>query len=41
MKDIKTYVDKHQKRFLDELIALLKIPSISADKAYKKEVLQA
>lgn len=38
MKDIKTYVDKHQKRFLDELIALLKIPSISADKAYKKEV---
>ena len=38
MKDIKTYVDKHQKRFLDELITLLKIPSISADKAYKKEV---
>ena len=38
MKDIKKYIDTHQKRFLDELIDLLKIPSISADKAYKDEV---
>ena len=38
MKDIKKYIDTHQKRFLDELIELLKIPSISADKAYKEDV---
>ncbi|MBA82475.1 MULTISPECIES: dipeptidase [unclassified Leeuwenhoekiella] len=38
MKDIKKYIDTHQKRFLDELIELLKVPSISADKAYKDDV---
>ena len=39
MKDINNYIEKHKERFLDELISLLKIPSVSADKTYKKEVL--
>ncbi|MFI8377314.1 dipeptidase [Leeuwenhoekiella sp. NPDC079379] len=38
MKDTKNYVDTHQTRFLNELIELLKIPSISADKAYRDDV---
>ena len=38
MKDTKNYVDTHQKRFLNELIELLKIPSISADKVYRDDV---
>jgi acetylornithine deacetylase/succinyl-diaminopimelate desuccinylase-like protein len=40
MQDSKTYVEKHKKRFLNELIYLLKMPSISADSAYKKDVVQ-
>ena len=39
MSTIQTYIEKNKKRFLDELISLLKIPSVSADKAYKKDVL--
>ncbi|QCE41546.1 dipeptidase [Psychroserpens sp. NJDZ02] len=35
MKNIKSYVQENKQRFLDELIELLKIPSISADSAYK------
>ncbi|WP_019037520.1 dipeptidase [Psychroflexus tropicus] len=33
------YIDKHQQRFIDELVELLKIPSVSADPNFKKEVL--
>ncbi|MFT7498538.1 MAG: acetylornithine deacetylase/succinyl-diaminopimelate desuccinylase-like protein [Porticoccaceae bacterium] len=40
MKDVKSYIDQHRNRFLDELIELLKIPSVSADKAYKNDVLK-
>ncbi|MFT7331460.1 MAG: acetylornithine deacetylase/succinyl-diaminopimelate desuccinylase-like protein [Roseivirga sp.] len=40
MKDVKSYINQHKNRFLDELIELLKIPSVSADKAYKNEVLK-
>lgn len=40
MSDIKNYVDKHKDRFINELIELLKIPSISADPAYKKDILK-
>jgi acetylornithine deacetylase/succinyl-diaminopimelate desuccinylase-like protein len=40
MKDVKSYIDQHKNRFLDELIELLKIPSVSADKAYKNDVLK-
>jgi acetylornithine deacetylase/succinyl-diaminopimelate desuccinylase-like protein len=40
MKDVKSYIKQHKNRFLDELIELLKIPSVSADKAYKNDVLK-
>ncbi len=40
MQDIKSYVAENRQRFLDELIDLLKIPSISADSAYKKDLLK-
>lgn len=34
----KNYLDENKQRFLDELFALLRIPSISADSAYKEDV---
>ena len=40
MKDVKSYVEENKDRFIQELIDLLKIPSISADPAYKKDVLK-
>ncbi|MBU2939103.1 dipeptidase [Lacinutrix sp. C3R15] len=40
MQNIKKYIDQHKDRFLDELTELLKIPSISADSAYKNDVLK-
>jgi len=40
MENIKSYVNEHKDRFLNELIELLKIPSISADSAYDKDVLK-
>lgn len=40
MKDIKSYVEENKERFLNELIDLLKIPSISADSNYKNSMLQ-
>ena len=39
MDYIKNYIDQNKDRFVSELIELLKIPSISADPKYKKEVL--
>lgn len=39
MNYIKDYIEENKNRFIDELIELLKIPSISADPAYKKDVL--
>lgn len=39
MSSVNSYIKINKQRFLDELIDLLKIPSISADKAYKKDVL--
>jgi acetylornithine deacetylase/succinyl-diaminopimelate desuccinylase-like protein len=40
MNSIKPYIETHKDRFLNELIELLKIPSISADSAYKNDVLK-
>lgn len=40
MEDIKNYVETHKDRFINELVDLLKIPSISADPAYKNDVLR-
>ena len=38
---MKKYIEKHKKRFLEELIELLKIPSISADSSFSKQVKRA
>lgn len=40
MNNVKKYINENQQRFIDELIDLLKIPSVSADSTYKKEVLR-
>tara|TARA_R110002049_G_scaffold4179_4_gene29796 strand:- start:8567 stop:9955 length:1389 start_codon:yes stop_codon:yes gene_type:complete len=40
MQSIKSYIQDNKDRFLNELIDLLKIPSISADSAYKGDVLK-
>ncbi len=40
MKSAKPYIEKNKQRFLDELIELLKIPSISADSHYKADVIK-
>ncbi|MBT7305721.1 MAG: peptidase dimerization domain protein, partial [Bacteroidetes bacterium] len=40
MKSAKPYIAQHKDRFIDELLSLLKIPSISADKAYAKDVIR-
>jgi len=40
MEDIKLYVAKHKERFINELIELLKIPSVSADTAFSRDVLK-
>lgn len=38
MKELKSYLEANKQRFLDELLGLLRIPSISADPAYTKDV---
>ncbi len=38
---IQRYIAANSPRFLDELVDLLKIPSVSADPAYKEEVVKA
>ena len=40
MENIQSYIDQHKDRFLSELIELLKIPSVSADSAFKEDVLK-
>ncbi|KJD36958.1 peptidase dimerization domain protein [Tamlana sedimentorum] len=40
MQNIQSYITEHKERFLNEIIELLKIPSISADSAYKNDVLK-
>lgn len=39
MESIKNYITEHKERFLNELIELLKIPSVSADTAFTQDVL--
>lgn len=41
MKNVSQYINDNKDRFLDELVELLKIPSISADSKYKGDVLNA
>lgn len=38
MQKVQAYINKNKQRFLDELIEILKIPSISADPNYKDDV---
>ncbi len=38
MNSIKNYIENNKDRFLNELVDLLKIPSVSADSAFEKEV---
>ena len=38
---IKAYIETNQDRFLEELKTLLRIPSVSADSAYKADVVKA
>jgi acetylornithine deacetylase/succinyl-diaminopimelate desuccinylase-like protein len=38
MEIIKSYIAKNEQRFLDELFVLLRIPSVSADPKYAKDV---
>ncbi|GAA4437059.1 dipeptidase [Ravibacter arvi] len=38
---IQAYIDEHKGRFLEELVELLKIPSVSADSKFKPDMLRA
>ena len=40
MSEVKSYIETHQKRFLEELIDFLRIPSISADSKFKDDMLK-
>ena len=40
MDNIKAYVQEHKDRFINELIELLKIPSVSADAAFSKDIIK-
>ncbi len=40
MSEVKSYIDSHQQRFLDELLEFLRIPSVSADSKFKQDVLR-
>ena len=38
MNFVKPYIESNKQRFIDELFALLRIPSVSADAKYKTDV---
>jgi acetylornithine deacetylase/succinyl-diaminopimelate desuccinylase-like protein len=40
MKEIQDYIQEHKDKFLEELLDLLRMPSISADLAYKPDVIK-
>ena len=40
MQNLKKYINEHKDRFINELIELLKFPSISADSTYKEAVIK-
>ena len=39
MENIKSYVNQHKDRFINELIEILKIPSVSADSAFSQDII--
>ena len=40
MEKVQAYINENKQRFMDELFELIRIPSISADSAYKADVLK-
>ncbi len=38
--ELKTYIETHRERFINELLELLKIPSVSADRKFEADVLK-
>ena len=40
MSEVKSYISDNRQRFLDELLEFLRIPSVSADSKFKKDVLR-
>ena len=40
MEFVKPYIEKNKQRFIDELFDLLRMPSVSADPAFKEDVLK-
>ncbi len=40
METIQSYIEEHKNRFINELLELLKIPSVSADPSYKEDVIK-
>lgn len=40
MQGIQSYIDTHKDRFLNELLELLKMPSVSADSAFQDDVIK-
>ena len=41
MQQLKPYLEANKERFLNELLELLRIPSVSADEKFKADVLKA
>jgi len=39
MNTPKAYINQHKDRFINELLEILKIPSVSADKAFQKDII--
>ena len=39
MQNIKNYINSNRERFINELIEILKMPSVSADPAFNQDVL--
>ncbi|MFK8102288.1 MAG: dipeptidase [Saprospiraceae bacterium] len=40
MESVQNFIEENKERFLEELLELLRMPSVSADPAYKKDVLK-
>ncbi len=41
MKNVKSYIEEHKERFLEELFGLIRIPSISSQSEHKDDMLRA
>ncbi|MFT6185651.1 MAG: acetylornithine deacetylase/succinyl-diaminopimelate desuccinylase-like protein, partial [Cryomorphaceae bacterium] len=41
MEKTKDYIESNKDKFLNELVELLRIPSVSTDATYKNDVLRA